>query len=36
VAQALAGANLPLHELTPERRDLETVFAQVNEEVAHA
>jgi len=36
VAQALAEANLPLHELTPERRDLETVFAQVNEEVAHA
>lgn len=36
VARALAGANLPLHELIPERRDLETVFAQVNEEVAHA
>lgn len=36
VAQALAGAHLPLHELTPERRDLETVFAHVNEEVAHA
>lgn len=36
VAQALAGAHLPLYELTGERRDLETVFAHVNEEVAHA
>jgi len=40
VARALAGANLPVYELIPERRDLETVFAQVNnlvnEEVAHA
>ncbi len=36
VAQALAGAHLPLYELTGERRDLESVFAKVNEEVAHA
>ncbi len=36
VARALAGANLPLHELSGERRDLESIFAQVNEEVAHA
>lgn len=36
VAQALAAANVALHELTPEKHDLETVFAQVNAEVAHA
>ena len=36
VANALAQAGIALYELTTERRDLETVFAQVNEEVAHA
>ncbi|MFA7619287.1 MAG: ABC transporter ATP-binding protein [Thiohalomonadaceae bacterium] len=36
VAAALAVAGLALHELQPERHDLETVFARVNEEVAHA
>lgn len=35
VAQALAEAKLPVHELAAERRDLETVFAQANEELAH-
>ncbi len=36
VAAAITGAGLPLLEITPERQDLETVFARVNEEVAHA
>lgn len=41
VAAALAAAGLPLHELRGERRDLEAVFAAVNDapaeaEVAHA
>lgn len=35
VAHALAEAKLPVHELAAERRDLETVFAQANEELAH-
>jgi ABC-2 type transport system ATP-binding protein len=36
VASAIAEAGLALHELHSERRDLETVFTQVNEEVGHA
>lgn len=36
VASILADAGLRLHELRAERQDLETVFAQVNEEPAHA
>jgi ABC-2 type transport system ATP-binding protein len=35
VAQAIMNAGLALHEITTERHDLETVFAQVNEEVNH-
>ncbi|GIX31598.1 MAG: ABC transporter ATP-binding protein [Porticoccaceae bacterium] len=35
VARALHRAGIELCELAPERRDLETVFARVNEEVAH-
>ncbi|MEW7977252.1 MAG: ABC transporter ATP-binding protein [Candidatus Sedimenticola endophacoides] len=35
VAQAVMNAGLALHEITTERHDLETVFAQVNEEVGH-
>jgi ABC-2 type transport system ATP-binding protein len=35
VAQAIMSAGLALHEITAERHDLETVFAQVNEEVSH-
>lgn len=35
VASAIAKAGLALHALQPQRRDLETVFAEVNEEVAH-
>jgi ABC-2 type transport system ATP-binding protein len=34
VAAAVGRAGLRLHALQPERRDLETVFADVNEEVA--
>ncbi|HYD43405.1 MAG TPA: ABC transporter ATP-binding protein [Anaeromyxobacter sp.] len=34
VAAAVGRAGLRLHALQPERRDLETVFAEVNEEVA--
>jgi len=33
VAEAVLGAGCRLHGLRPERRDLETVFAEVNEEV---
>jgi ABC-2 type transport system ATP-binding protein len=36
IVRALVEAGLAVHEVQPERRDLETVFAQVNEEVAHA
>lgn len=36
VAEALARAGLRLHALQPQRRDLEAVFAEVNEEPAHA
>jgi ABC-2 type transport system ATP-binding protein len=36
LAQALARAGLPLHALQPERQDLETVFARVNEAPADA
>jgi ABC-2 type transport system ATP-binding protein len=36
VADALARAGIRLHGLQPERRDLETLFAEVNEEPAHA
>lgn len=36
VARALAEAGLALHTLQPEYRDLETLFAEVNGEVAHA
>lgn len=35
VAQAVMNAGFALHEITTERHDLETVFAQVNEEVGH-
>ncbi len=35
VAEALTRAGLKLYTLQPQRRDLETVFAEVNEEVAH-
>lgn len=35
VAQALAQAGVRLHALQPERRDLESVFADVGDEVAH-
>ena len=35
VAQAVINAGLALHELTPERHDLETVFTSINEEVNH-
>lgn len=35
IAQAVLNAGLALHEITPERQNLETVFAQVNEEVSH-
>ncbi len=35
VAQALARAGIRLHALQPQRRDLEAVFAEVNEEVVH-
>ncbi|WP_031432117.1 ABC transporter ATP-binding protein [Methylomarinum vadi] len=35
VAQAIMNAGLALYEITTERHDLETVFAQVNEEVGH-
>jgi ABC-2 type transport system ATP-binding protein len=34
VAEAVGRAGLKLHQLQPERRDLEAVFAEVNEEVA--
>jgi ABC-2 type transport system ATP-binding protein len=36
VARALASAGVALHALQVERRDLEAVFAQVNEEASHA
>jgi ABC-2 type transport system ATP-binding protein len=32
LARALAAAGIPLHALQPERQDLETVFARLNEE----
>ncbi len=35
VAEAIAGAGLKLYTLHPRRRDLETLFAEINEEVAH-
>jgi ABC-2 type transport system ATP-binding protein len=35
VAEAVAGAGLKLYALHPRRRDLETLFAEINEEVAH-
>src|SRR5690606_23624205 len=35
VAAAVAADDLELHALQPRRRDLETLFAQVNAEVAH-
>ncbi|MBU2979133.1 ABC transporter ATP-binding protein [Alteromonas sp. C1M14] len=35
IARAVNGANCELYELTTERHDLETLFAQVNEEVQH-
>ncbi len=35
VAAVLAGAGLRLYALQPQRRDLETLFAEVNAEVAH-
>ena len=35
LARAVIGAGLALHEITPERHDLETVFARVNEETNH-
>lgn len=35
IAQAIITSGLALHEITPERHNLETVFAQVNEEVRH-
>lgn len=36
VAEALTGAGFKLYTLQPQRRDLETVFAEVNGETAHA
>src|SRR5690606_26675510 len=36
VVRALVEAGLAVHEVQPERRDLETVFAQATREVAHA
>lgn len=36
LASALARANLRIHALEPQRRDLERLFAEVNEEMAHA
>lgn len=36
IAHTLLQAGFALHQLQPEYRNLETVFAQVNEEVAHA
>jgi len=36
VAEALARAGVRLYAMQPQRRDLETVFAEVNEEAAHA
>jgi len=36
VVEALTRAGIRLHALQPQRRDLESVFAEVNEEVAHA
>jgi ABC-2 type transport system ATP-binding protein len=35
LAAALIGAGCQLHQLQPQRRDLETVFAEVNEEAIH-
>ncbi len=35
VAEAVAAAGLKLYALQPRRRDLETLFAEINEEVAH-
>lgn len=35
VAAALASADIKLYALQPQRRDLETLFAEVNAEVAH-
>jgi ABC-2 type transport system ATP-binding protein len=35
VARAIISAGLALHEITAERHDLESVFAQVNEEASH-
>jgi gliding motility-associated transport system ATP-binding protein len=35
VAEALTRAGVKLYALQPQRRDLETVFAEVNEEAAH-
>ncbi|ROU02190.1 ABC transporter ATP-binding protein [Marinobacter sp. R17] len=36
VVEILTRAGIPLHALEPQRRDLEKVFAEVNEETAHA
>lgn len=36
VAQAVCSANASLYALEPQRRDLETIFAEVNEETHHA
>jgi ABC-2 type transport system ATP-binding protein len=35
IADALIGAGFRLHALQPQRRDLETIFAEVNGEAAH-
>lgn len=35
IARALTAAAVPLFQLQPERQDLDTVFARVNEEAAH-
>ncbi|WP_165855608.1 ABC transporter ATP-binding protein [Marinobacter sp. JSM 1782161] len=35
VVESLTRAGIPLHALEPQRRDLERVFAEVNEEAAH-
>lgn len=35
IASELVAANVPILALTPEHRDLERVFAEVNGEVEH-
>ena len=35
IAKILVGASAPIYELSPAQRDLETIFREVNEEVAN-